>query len=65
MPGDKVKFSTWVAWIGATMAAALTMSAYAFSTFETKVQVRVYMGLMEKRLDSIDRKLDQLILRRK
>ena len=36
--GGDVRFRTeqWIAWIGATMVAALTMAAFAFTTFETQ-----------------------------
>jgi len=30
----------WIAWLSATVVAALTLSAFAFQTFQTKDQAR-------------------------
>lgn len=56
-------FSTeqWIAWLGATVTAALTMAAYAFSTFETKADVKDIFQLIDKRLDRIEVKLDNIL----
>lgn len=51
----------WIAWIGATVAAALTGLAFAYSTFETKDNAHEHMGTVEQRLDRLETKLDRVI----
>lgn len=51
----------WIAWIGATVAAAVMLSAYAFTNFETKEESKEKRESIEKRLDRIDDKLDRVI----
>ncbi len=61
-----MKFSTeqWLAWLGATVVAAMTMAAYAFSTFETKDFSELRSVSLERRLDRIEGKVDMLVERR-
>lgn len=53
-------FLTWAYWIAATATAAVTMSAYAFSNFALKSDVKDYLAAIEKRLESIEGKVDRL-----
>lgn len=48
----------WLAWLGATMIAAMTLVVFLYQNFSTRVDV-------EKRFDRIENKLDQLIFLRK
>lgn len=46
----------WVAWMSATAVAAITLVVFLYQNFATKADV-------EKRLERIENKLDELILR--
>lgn len=59
----KLSVEQWIPWIAATATAALTMAAYAFSTFETKEHAAENKGDIVHRLDQIDAKLDRVIER--
>lgn len=56
----RFKTETWVAWIGATVAAALTMAAFAFATFETKEHSKEVKEDIAERLTRIESKIDDL-----
>lgn len=60
----KLKTSQWISWIVATATAALTICAYAFTTFETKLDSLEKKSAIEKKLDRMDEKLDRLLLRK-
>lgn len=53
--------ATWIAWIGATLLAALTMVAYAYQTFDTKEAAKDREGSVVQRLDRIEGKVDSLL----
>lgn len=53
----------WIAWLGATVAAAVSMMVYAASTYETKEHSKEVRDSLERRLDRIESKLDRLIAR--
>ncbi len=53
----------WIAWLGATVAAAVSMMVYAASTYETKEHSKEVRDGVERRLDRIESKLDRLIAR--
>lgn len=59
-----------VSWIAATVTAALTMSAYFHSTFETsdgvkrvEIHLKEHLSRNEKKIDRIEAKIDMLILK--
>jgi hypothetical protein len=69
--GDKIATTQWIAWITATLVAALTMSSYVFGNFETKqdaidkrAQIQAEIAekdsKADKRLDRIEQKVDNL-----
>lgn len=58
----------WIAWLGATIIAAISMTVFFYNHFQTKEENQVYhenqshyFDLMEKRLDRIESKVDQLL----
>lgn len=50
----------WIAWIGATLVAAGTLTAFAYQNFATKDEVKENKGEIIHRLDKIDDKLDKI-----
>jgi sensor domain CHASE-containing protein len=56
-----ITIEKWVSWIIATATAALTMAAYAFTTFETKDHAKEVKDDLTKRLEKMDSKLDILL----
>lgn len=50
----------WIAWLGATVVAAMTMVAYAYSTFETKDSAREHQGTLVERLERMESKQDRM-----
>lgn len=53
----------WIAWLGATVAAAVSMMVYAASTYETKEHSKEIRDSVERRLERMENKLDHLIAR--
>lgn len=53
----------WIAWIGATLAAAISMITYIHATFETKEFSKETRSQLERRLERMENKLDHLIAR--
>jgi hypothetical protein len=51
---------TWIAWLGATLVAAVTYTAFAYTNFETKDSARESKSDIVQRLDRIENKLDEL-----
>lgn len=49
--------------IGGLMATLITLTAYAFTTFQTKEESKETNLSVEKRLDRIENKLDILLRR--
>lgn len=47
----------WIAWLGATVAAAFSLS----TTFETKQDAKEKREQLERRLDRMESKQDQMI----
>lgn len=54
------KTETWIAWIAATLTAALTLSAFAFNSFELKEDARQKKEDLIKRLERIEDKIDRI-----
>ena len=63
--------STWIAWLGATVFAALTIVAYAYAVFETKDESKAKHEAEQKiidthhteliqRMDRFENKLDKM-----
>lgn len=53
----------WIAWLGATVAAAISMMVYIASTYETKEHSKEIRDSVERRLERMENKLDHLIAR--
>lgn len=55
MLGQEMKFtsSQWIAWMGATIAASLTLSSFAFTYFESKADALVKRQSVETSLQII------------
>lgn len=57
---DYLTFAQWISWIGATLAAAMAASAFAFTHFESKEAAKEWRAETSARLARIEAKLDQL-----
>ena len=66
-----IKMNQWIAWLGATIVAALTMASFAFTTFETKdhvqetkqdlrLEIREMRMETMQRFDRLESKIDEL-----
>mgnify|MGYP001499077487 CR=1 FL=1 len=53
--------SEWVAWVGATVAAAVSITVFAFSNFETKERAVEVKSDLVQRLDRIEGKVDKIL----
>lgn len=60
-----LKPEVWISWVVATATAALTMSAFAYSTFETKEHALERKQDILKRLESIEGKVDLIVSKNK
>lgn len=69
---ETVKFSAvqWISWLGATLVACVTLTAFAYNTFQTKneadkTEARQMDGRREilDQIHNLDNKLDTLIRR--
>lgn len=49
-----------LSWIGATIGAFVALTAFAFQTFEEKREAQTAYQSIEKRLDRIENKIDQV-----
>lgn len=53
-----------LSWLGATIAACITLTAGAFTIFFTKAEAEQMKMDIVSRLDRIEAKLDQLVFRK-
>jgi uncharacterized membrane protein len=64
--------ATWIAWLGATVFAALTITVYAYAVFETKEESKAKQAATQaiidvhhvdvvQRMDRMENKVDQLL----
>lgn len=64
--------ATWIAWLGATLMAGISMVTYAFEMFETKSEAKSQYEVTQKivddhhedlvkRMDRLENKVDILI----
>jgi hypothetical protein len=65
---NPLSIEQWVAWLGATSIAAVSMTVFFYSNFETKSETQAYHDSeirfheqLEKRLDRIENKLDLIL----
>lgn len=58
IPEFKLRLIEWIAGVAVTLVA---LTAYAYTTFETKEDAREKKGDIVQRLDRIETKLDQMI----
>lgn len=56
-------FPIWIGWMGATVAAAMCLSAFAFTTFQTKDEAKDSKQDIVQRLERIEQKLDETLIR--
>lgn len=65
----KINRETWIAWLGATAVAAITMTfilvTFVYANFETKDHAKESRDTMDKRLERMENKLDVLIENRR
>lgn len=63
--GSKNPFTIpqWIAWLGATVAAAMSMMSYAQTTFQTKEHAKDKQVETDRRLERIENKIDALLSR--
>lgn len=55
----------WISWTAATLIAAISMVVFLYTNFQTKVASDERSAQLEKHLDRIEGKLDQMILNQK
>ena len=53
--------STWISWSVGMIVTAVTLTAFAFTTFRTESKSKDFESRVEKRLEKIENKLDRLI----
>ena len=56
-----LKPKDWIAWLGATLVAAMTYTAFAYSTFQTKDESRHVQQYFVERLNRFETKLDRVL----
>jgi len=54
----------WIAWLGATVAAAVTLTGFAYQNFQTKDDARHVEETLIRRLDLMETKLDAALERK-
>lgn len=47
--------------IGVLIGTAVTLTAFAFGTFQTKIDFREFMDMFEKRIDRLELKIDEVL----
>lgn len=47
--------------ISALLVTAVTLTAFAFGTFQTKIDFREFMNMFEKRIDRLELKIDEVL----
>lgn len=61
---NEIKTELWVAWIGATVAAAITMTfvllTFAYGQFETKDTANLRAAALAQRFEAVEKKIDAL-----
>lgn len=59
---SQIKSEVWVAWLGATAVAAVTMTfvmlTFAYAQFETKERAKETRDALDRRLERMENKLD-------
>ena len=53
--------TSWIAWLGATATAAVTLTVFAFENFETKEHAKEAQTTSQRQLDRLESKVDELI----
>jgi len=53
--------SEWIAWLGATIIACASLTAFAYQTFQTKDAASEHKTDIVHRLDRIETKVDELL----
>jgi cell division protein FtsL len=53
----------WIAWTTATLIAAVTMTSFVYANFQTAKDAEKIEARIEKRLDRIENKQDQILER--
>ena len=55
--------SQWLAWMGATLIAVIGLTSFVYAEFQTKVESEKAEVRIEKRLERIENKQDQILER--
>lgn len=51
----------WIAWLGATATAAVTLTVFAFENFETKEHAKEAQVTFQRQFDRLESKVDELL----
>lgn len=64
-PNDSDEISTlqWIYWLGATLLGALAAMVFLYSTFQTKLEASENKTDLDRRLQRIEGKVDELLTR--
>lgn len=52
----------WIYWLAATLTAAVTITIFLYTNFQTKADANDNKSDIEHRLDRIEHKIDQLLV---
>lgn len=52
--------NNWITILGGIIATTVTLTAYAFTNFQTKDAAKEYIHFLEERLDRLENKIDNL-----
>jgi hypothetical protein len=52
--------SQWIAWLGATLMAAISLVAFQFTTFASKEYVKEYKSDLQEAIVRLESKIDRL-----
>lgn len=55
--------SQWIAWMGATLIAVIGLTSFVYAEFQTKADSDKAENRLERRLERIENKQDQIIER--
>ena len=58
---DFIPTVQWVQWLSATVVAAAVLVSFMYTNFATKAEADIQRFSIEKRLDRLEQKIDQLV----
>ena len=63
--GDAIGTAQWIAWVMASAGVTFSLLYYADTKYETKDKAETVYTSLDKRLERIENKLDQIAIGRK